>query len=347
MNKPFFKKNDFSLCSVPVPHGYPQSQTHAGIAFYNGKFYLTTSPYPGRRYGIWESRIRAIVRKLSFHLFCNNHNGERFENPCLYIGYKPEGDIPIFFKLMQRRALIETPEPFYGYPSYNSDPDIYIEDGVLHILNRTIIRTKTITNQPYTYITRLYLIKGLDENGHFKMISNQLLCDGCENMVSPSMVKFQGRYIMAFLDNSYVNSKVVFNNLFLSKSDSIEEAIKAKDKRPIIIDCGDMIPWHMSLFHHDDVLYSIITCTQKDDNSSKMWQMLGEFNKDLSALKIFQTPLSDFNSYRGSALVREDGIFILYSTTVWERIRGSKSIDGRDVIVSKCLFTDLLEQVRR
>ena len=37
MLEPYFKKEDFILCDVPVPEGYPQSQTHAGIAVYNGK----------------------------------------------------------------------------------------------------------------------------------------------------------------------------------------------------------------------------------------------------------------------------------------------------------------------
>ena len=70
MNAPVFQKADFTLCDVPVPKGYPQSQTHAGVAFFENKYYLTTSPFPGPQYGVWEARFRKLVRTLSFGKFC-------------------------------------------------------------------------------------------------------------------------------------------------------------------------------------------------------------------------------------------------------------------------------------
>jgi hypothetical protein len=44
--------------------------------------------------------------------------------------------------------------------------------------------------------------------------------------------------------------------------------------------------------------------------------------------------------------VREDGLFVLYSTTVYEKLKCSKSVDGRDVIMASMPFNDLLKQLR-
>ena len=74
--------------------------------------------------------------------------------------------------------------------------------------------------------------------------------------------------------------------------------------------------------------------------------MLGEFNQDLSCLKIYQTPLTDYSSYRGAACVNKNGEFVLYNTTVHEKIAGSKSVDGRDVIMAHMQFDKLLGIIR-
>ena len=347
MNAPVFQKADFTLCDVPVPKGYPQSQTHAGVAFFENKYYLTTSPFPGPQYGVWEARFRKLVRTLSFGKFCPVYCGEKYENPCIYFGCEQEDRIPVHFRLMQQSALMETPEPFLGFPSYNSDPDIFIEKGIIHVLNRCVIRTKVYNDhRPYDFKTQIYLLKGVDEHGHFKLMSNQLVRESDDNYVSPSLIKFKDLYLVAFLDNRLVRGKVVFNNLFLSPAETIEDAIRAENKHSVKVNGCEMIPWHMSLFQFHGDLYTVVTCVRKDDLTLKMWQMLGVFNEDLTELEIFQTPLSDYCSYRGSAFVRDDGMFVLYSTTFREWVKGSKSIDGRDVIVASCRFTDLLNHMK-
>lgn len=344
--KTVFNREDFSLCYVPVPKGYPQSQTHAGVSLSDGKLYLSTSPYPGPVYSLWVERLRKLVRLLSFGYLCNPPSGEIYENPCLYLGEDPGNGMSTRFRLMQQKPLMRTPEEFYGVPSYNSDPDIFIENGIIHILNRSVIRTKVYKDKPYEFVTRIYLMRGKDENGHFKLLSNQLVLEGEDNYVSPSLVKFRSNYMVSFLDNHMVSHKVLFKNLYLSTATSVEEAIRAKNRHVVQIKSGQMTPWHMSLFHYSDTLYAIVTCVREGDTSLKMWQMLGEFNQDLSELTIYPTPLTDYNSYRGSAFVRADDVFILYSTIVWEKIAGSKSVDGRDVIVASCKFADFLARVR-
>lgn len=345
---PIFKHSDLKLCEVPVPVGYPQSQTHLGIAHYGGKFYLTASPYPGPVYGKNESRFRHLLRILSFGKLCEIVNGEYYENPCLYIGEDNDNQPPTRFSLMHKSALMDTPDRFYGFPSFNSDPDIFIEKGIIHILNRSVIRTKVYeNNRPYDFDTRIYMIKGVDENGLFKLQSIQLVRDTKDSYISPSLTFFRGKYMVSFLDNRIIDRELKFKGLYLSIGNSIEEALNNKVPCRIMINDIDMIPWHMSLFHHNDSLYTIITCVCKGDVSLKMWQMLGRFSDDLSRLEIYPTPLTDYNSYRGSALVDDYGNFILYTPTVHERVTGASSVDGRDVLVGIKKFDDVLTLLKQ
>ena len=97
------------------------------------------------------------------------------------------------------------------------------------------------------------------------------------------------------------------------------------------------------MFTYKEKLYAIIACVLKGD-SSHVWQMIGAFNETLTKLKIYSRPLTDYNSYRGAAIVL-DGKFILYTTTLNDRVPGSVSIDGRDIIVAETNFEDLLTKI--
>ena len=74
--------------------------------------------------------------------------------------------------------------------------------------------------------------------------------------------------------------------------------------------------------------------------------MLGEFADDFSSLRVYKTPLTDYNSYRSSAIVH-DGQFILYNSTVDEKIPGGKSVDGREIIVAEMPFKDVISKLRQ
>ena len=105
-----FKRNDFTICDVTVPKGYPQSQTHVGVARDGKKTILVSSPFPSVKYTKWCTYIRVALRKLSFGKLFKVVRGEYFENPCLYM----IGD-GINFNLMQSRplmvCLLLTPTP--------------------------------------------------------------------------------------------------------------------------------------------------------------------------------------------------------------------------------------------
>ena len=102
----------------------------------------------------------------------------------------------------------------------------------------------------------------------------------------------------------------------------------------------------MSVFQYQNRLYAIIACVKKGEGH-RCWQMFGDFDEDLTSLTIYNTPLTDYKSYRGAACVTPEGEFVLYSTTVHEQIKGSKAVDGRDVIMAHMPFKQLLETLRK
>ena len=340
--EPIFKRTDFSLCNVPVPEGYPQSQTHAGIGILNnGQYVLTTSPYPSVRYKFPVSYFRAIIRKITRNKYFS-HPGEYFENPCIYVGDSINNDPPVSFKLASPTPLIGPLSPLFGYPSFNSDPDLFIENNKVYVLNRSIYRQKGT----YNYYMRLYLIEGIIERGYFLHTSTVLLREGNEFVCSQCMTKYKGNYILTDINTNSYNDGQTFGGIRYFKSDSVEGLSTTSNWCNIKTDITNMLPWHMSLFQYKDVLYTIIACVQRN-HPQRCWQMLGEFNSDLKELKIYNRPLTDYNSYRGSAIVLDNGVFVLYNTTVREKFRHSKSVDGRDVIVAKTEFEELIKELRK
>ena len=348
MNKPIFKREDFTLCNVPVPKGYPQSQTHSGIAIYDGTFYLTTSPYPAKRYKRSVALLRIILNRISFGLICKPLNGEAFENPCLYVGVKDADDnsgIPVRFIPMTKNPLMDTPVKYNHLPAFNSDPDIYIEDGMCYILNRSVFRTR-ILEKGYESITKIYIIYGEIKGDKFRLIDNRLIKEWNKPYASPCLTKYHGEYIFMYLDTNSAIDAETFNGIYLQRTNKISDLPHTTRCEKIKVNSGQLLPWHMSLFQYDDFMYCIIACVKKGDQTKKNWQMIGVFNRNLSELTILPKPLTDYNSYRGSACVNVDGQFILYSTTVREQIRGSKAVDGRNIIMASMPFSIVLEKER-
>ena len=282
-----FEKSDFTLCDVPVPKGYPQSQTHVGVFPYEGRIYLTSSPFPCPKENIIKLYIKAAIRKLTKGLVFPIIRGECFENPLVYVNdYQRKG----CFNLMQSRPLMEQPDPYYGYPSFNSDPDLYVEDGYIYVINRAIFRTSlTPGRKRDEYIIRLYMIKGKIDCDRFKLYSTSLFYESDELSVSPCITKFKGHYIFTNLFTNCYNDGESFESLRLSRVDRIEDINKMELCHHVEIDVSEFIPWHMSLFSHNDSLYAIVACVKRGI-SSRCYQMLGEFSEDLSKLKIYKQP---------------------------------------------------------
>ncbi|WP_294742656.1 hypothetical protein [uncultured Prevotella sp.] len=334
-----FKNNDFTLCHVPVPKGYPQSQTHAGVAMHDGLFYLTTSPYPSIRRSKFCAYLRAVINKLTFYKLLDNRPSDSFENPCIYVGVNDGAFPPTQFVPLTSNPLMGTPDNFYGLPSFNSDPDIYIENDDVYVLNRAVLR-RPVYSGGLNFDCRLFLIKGKLVDNKYRYMGTTVLLDDviCG---SPSLVKYKNEYQLFSVESSCYNTGSKKYSISKMSSDSIEGFNNTNKWENVSVDIEGFTPWHLSVFSYQDALYAIVACV-KHGEKQRCWQMLGKFNEDLSGLKIYNIPLSDFNSYRGAALVDKKGEFILYNTTVAERIKGSKSVDGRDVVMAHKPLMDIL-----
>lgn len=342
MLEPYFKKEDFILCDVPVPEGYPQSQTHAGIAIYNGKFYLTCSPYPLKKYSRLQIYAKLLLQKLTFGKLGQFVDADSYENPLLYEGIDNGGKPPFKFRLLHPAPLMESPKRIEGVQSYNSDPDIFVEDDTFYILNRSYYRSKDAskhTNQK----ALISLIEGGIRSGVFSINYIEELTKTDKSFLSPCVTHYNSQYIYAHLEsNSAIDGKT-FEGIYLSKGKSIDDFKTNTYFEKTEIDTNDLLPWHMSLFTHKDTLYAIITCAQKNCKIITMQQYLGRFDKDLTMLHIYRKPLVGLNSYRGAACILSDEMFVLYTTTVHENIKGSKSVDGRNILLAYTSFPELLE----
>ena len=344
MNKPIFDRNNFILCDVPVPHGYPQSQTHSGIALYNGRYYLTTSPYPERQYTRLQFYPRYVLRRLTNgRLF---PNGDYYENPCLYVGEKgSDSDVPINFLPIKPFPICNTPKRLYGFPSFNSDPDLFIDQDLFYILNRTVYRKKILKHR-YESETHIHLFCGKLNGDCIQILMDDLIKVWDKPYASPCLTKYGGQYLFTYLDTTSALDAQTFDGLFIQRMDNLKAVKEESDIEPVEVVSQNLLPWHMSLFQYKDKLYTIIACVRKGDKTRKIWQMFGEFNDDLSELHIYQTPLTDYNSYRGAACVQPGGMLVLYTTTVHEKVPGSKSVDGRDILMASIPFDSFLDKIR-
>lgn len=331
-----FDINDLQLCHLPLPKGYPQSQTHCGVVCDGNNIYMTTSPFPLRDRSLLTVYSKAFVRKITAKAFCNEERPEYYENPFLYIGYMDKDIPPKVFKLTSTSPLMPPPDPIFGHPSFNSDPTIFIEDGIIHILNRVTHRRKDGVQN------RLFHIKGKIENEYFKLYGNNLLYEGTKKFISPCLIKYKEDYLLSYLDTNCYNDGKPDCDLYLTKASHIED-LGQSNWIKIVIHTKEYTPWHMSLFVYGNKLYGVIACVKIGDNH-RCHQMLGVFSDDLTSLTIFQTPLCKLNCYRGAAFVK-NGLFYLYTTTVHEKIQGGRSIDGREVLVGVMNYEQVLSKL--
>ena len=342
MIEPVFRKEDFTLCKVPVPKGYPQSQTHTGVAINNGRIYLTTSPYPSIRRSKIRAYLRAAINKLTLYKLLDNRPSDSFENPCLYVGRDNGIFPPTQFVPFTNNPLMGTPDSFYGMPSFNSDPDIYIENDDIYVLNRAVHR-RPLENGGFNFDCRLFLIEGKLINEKYRYMGTKVLLDDVV-CGSPSLIKRKNGFFLISISSNCYNDG---SNLFSLKkmySDVIDGFNNESIWENIEVEVDGFTPWHISVFSYENVCYAVVACVKNGDKQ-RCWQMLGKFNDNLSLLKIFNTPLCDYNSYRSAALVDGNGEFILYNTTVHERIKGSKAVDGRNVIVAHRRFTEVISKI--
>ena len=340
--KAIFSETNLIVCDVPVPQGYPQSQTHAGVAVHDGRVYLTASPYPQIRYSRLVGHLRGLLYRISGGQLPKQH-GDVEENPMLYWGER--GNVaPIMFTPYVGNPIVSLPPALFGYPAFNSDPDIYIENDDLYVINREYLRRIPSDAKHYIGDSRVRLdmvyFKTIADGVEYKKAT--IFKESDENILSPCLTKWAGRYRLIYLDTfSYLYPDTECH-LYIESADKVDG--KYGDRKEIKIDSYGFMPWHLSVFWYNDKLYSVVACVKKG-HPKRLYQMLGEFDESLETLRIYQRPLVEIPSYRGTAYVTDQGEFVLYSTTDKYSLKGSIAVDGKDVVMGRMPFRQLLDEM--
>tara|TARA_R110002049_G_scaffold199037_1_gene369065 strand:- start:4454 stop:5392 length:939 start_codon:yes stop_codon:yes gene_type:complete len=283
-----FKQVDMRPCFLPHPAGYPYAPTHIGIDYSatpvkGARVWGVFSPYPGFN--------------------------DDFENPCV-VWAEDFDDYPTIFKAWANNPIFEQPTTgTVGDSSFNADPDVLIEGQDVHFTNRPVYRDET------GFID--------SRNDYFKAIGTtsltgfeplKTLHSGAPTTISPSLVKFNGKYrIYDFLGNAWNSVNGKLNRMRIWEGDTLDTGSMIEQNDGCIL--GYRIqPWHLSVFNHNGKLYSIVCAKEDGTTGAQTGRIyLGEFDPTGQDLYIYRKPLTDFVTYRSDAYVNENGLFVLYA----------------------------------
>ena len=322
MKEPVFRRSEFELCVLSNPSGYPISFTHAGIAYskdgYNNyHYFLSQSPYPS--------------------------GNDDYENPCFYYANARDGNLPpIEWNAFSGNPLQEDPGN-----GYNADPDILFFNGDLYLGNRPYIRKPsrqwvnmqkcTIVNNSFSFGEPVTLYSTETIPANFGYPQNYLT-----TFVSPALIPY-GNKVRAYhlVTNSYNDASRCRNLVIMEGEDLITENNFAFLKYGSIL--GNVEPWHIDVFSHGGKLYAILACIA-DSIAGNCYNYLA-VSDDWENFRIYDRPLTDIKSYRSSAFVRDDGMFILYLATLNYKPAGNVTQDGRNILCAYRSFEDVLNEV--
>lgn len=326
-----FQKSDMEYVKADVPSAYLQGQTHAGIEFVQTGFlgythWLSASPYA-------------------------NYNLD-WENPCVYYANeRADGRPPIIFTPHIANPLQTRPAPFGIYNPFNSDPDIYFDDSLqkMFILNRVCNGLDITYNETYpTDIINVQEILSLTEASEPSVLFSKYETTTRE-ILSPSIIKVNGKYRIYFLESRGGSVNVKNEGIILMESNTLDRNF-IDIKKGSIFAAGKIEPWHIDIFTHGDKYYAVVCCTDwTSTEANKPLKLYLAESLNGYDFYIFKTPLIDYNSYRGSAYVRQsDGLFVLYATVVdAEFIQDPPySVDGREILLCTKDFNNLLSELR-
>lgn len=330
-----FEDNDFELCTLPLPKEYPNSWTHASVEYVkdsvNGyQYFFACTPYP-------------------------NYN-DKYENPMFYYANARNGNIPPKdFIAYSGNPLQEVPDG-----GYNSDPDVAYLDSFLFVLNRIYIKHRAekatiqkcrVTEGVFNFDSPVLIYDSEQNPKHFG------LGDYTPTLISPSIIKYKNElrcYQLAtnsYNDNSDCKGLIVMkgNNPNLDHSFSLEKIGKID-----MPECAK--PWHIDVFQYQGKLYAIICAYIHPNKYILKIPFLRRFylkeryciqylavSNDGINFKAYKKPLTSINSYRSSAFIREDGMFVLYISTLAYRPKGDVSVDGRNIMVAYKPFDKILD----
>lgn len=333
-DKAVFQDSEFELCSVPLPKGYPNSWTHAGIEYvkegFNGyQYFLTCSPYP-------------------------NYNDD-FENPMFYFANaRQDNKPPVEFLAYVGNPLQEDPGE-----GYNADPDVVYADSNLYVINRPYLRPDSV----WVNIQKCQIDSGLFNfnnpknlyNNHQNPYNFGFPSSYKTTLISPSIIKYKDNYRIYHLATNSYNDNTDCKGVVVMVSESIDGEKSYRYYKTGTISSFHAKPWHIDVFKFQDKLYAIICAYIHEDpfwghipfiarftsHERKCYQYLAE-SEDGINFKVYDKPLTTINSYRSSAFVRDDGLFVLYISTLGYRPKGNISEDGRNIMMASMPFEQVL-----
>lgn len=327
----FNLKSQFERVYCDVPSGYLQGQTHAGISYIPAGFdgythWLVVSPYA-------------------------NYN-VNWENPCVYYANnRPDGKPPVVFTAHPLNPLVirryGSPGEFRGF---NSDPDIYFDGTHMRVLNRIFMIPTTVNGATLTgdSIECMEVTSASKTQERFILTNHEVPSyKRLNGILSPTLLKHNGKYRIYTLSTSGGSVNCTCRGLAISESTTV-------DSRGFITqDIGSihgrtMEAWHMQVFKHNNEFYAIVCATDwsAETNNKPLKQYLAYGGSDGFKFIIYEKPLVSYESYRGAAYVREDGLFVLYTTVVSTEWSGEYSVDGREVLLCTANFNEMLNVIR-
>lgn len=323
--RPVFTNDAFELCTLSNPSGYPVSFTHAGIAYdkdgYGGyKYFLSQSPFPSAN--------------------------DSYENPCLYWANPRTGNLPpIDWTAYPNNPLAEDPGN-----GYNADPDIMFFDGSLYVMNRPYRR-----DLQYQWVDAY---KVTPSNGGFAVGSPVKLFDTntppanfgypisyMPTLASPAFIKYGDKIRSYHLVTNTSNDASQTRNMVIMEGTDFETPQNFSFLKYGSVFGRDLEPWHWDVFEHDGKLYAIVNCIV-DYRPNNNYNFLA-VSEDWENFRIYPRPLSSIWSYRSTAFVREDGMFILYLTTIGYKPAGNQTADGRNIVLAYRPWSEVLAIIEK
>ena len=325
-----FNKSTLEFVNADVPDGYDQGQTHAGIEYvangFNGyKYWLSASPYA-------------------------NYNLD-WENPCVYYANERDGGLPPidFTPHVQNPFQVRPGLSGVGREPFNSDPDIFYDGDTdkMLILNRICLGEDLTNGIAVGDIINYQEVVGLTGKTEPQVLYTPYeatVLGARYGILSPSLLKVDGKFRSYHLSSSGGSVNVKCYSLSIMESDSMDGRQFKRLPNGSIFG-GNVEPWHIDVFRHESKFYAIVCASDWDaPQASKPLKLYLAESTNGFDFKIYKRPLISYESYRGSALVRPDGVFVLYATVVDTEFIQEPiySVDGREILLGYMDFNELL-----
>jgi hypothetical protein len=310
-----FTSRGLLFCNIPVPASVQsQSQTHPSICYIEGKWngydhWLATTPYP--------------------------HGNSREENPCVYFSNSNSNGPPVNFTGINHNPILNPP----GI-GYNSDVELFFFNNCLYSLTRVCGN-----GLPRREIKVQKSLNGFDWSPAIHVYSDKDCKEKDE--LSPSIIQYMNK-----LRIYHLNGDVHTREHGICTSIEIMEGTNLDNPDFKWLDFGyftnkDSVkiePWHMDLFEYNNKLYMVFCGQDMTEKKFRMNTYLS-VSDDYKDFRIFPKPLiQDFDTYRPTAYVDENGFFNLYFSII-----GHNGVDysDRSVGLARMKMEELLYRLNQ